>query len=41
LGLDPNMERFVLATAFFTSLFFALGAWAPVGLVLRRILLGS
>jgi hypothetical protein len=39
--VDPNLERFVLATAFFTSLFFALGAWAPVGLLLRHLLIRS
>jgi hypothetical protein len=37
--MDPNMDRFVLATAFFTALFFALGAWAPVGLILRHFVL--
>jgi hypothetical protein len=39
--MDPNMERFVLATAFFTALFFALGAWVPVGLLLRHLLIRS
>jgi hypothetical protein len=39
--VDPNLERFVLATAFFTALFFALGAWAPVGLLLRHLLIRS
>jgi hypothetical protein len=38
MPLDPNMRAFVLATAFFTSLFFALGAWMPVGLLLRSLL---
>jgi hypothetical protein len=38
MSLDPNTERFVLATAFFTSLFFALGAWAPAGLLLRWLI---
>jgi hypothetical protein len=32
------MKGFVLATAFVTSLLFALGAWAPVGLLLRWLL---
>ena len=40
LNLDPNTHAFVLATAFFTSLFFALGAWLPVGLFLRHLLIG-
>jgi hypothetical protein len=39
MALDPNMERFVVATAFITSLFFAIGAWAPVGLALRWLLM--
>lgn len=39
LKLDPNTHAIVLATAFFTSLFFALAAWIPVGLLLRWILL--
>jgi hypothetical protein len=36
--LDPITERFVLATAFFTALFFAIGALAPVALFLRWLL---
>jgi len=35
--VDPNTHAFVLATAFFTSLFFALGAWLPLVLVLRAV----
>jgi hypothetical protein len=38
--MDPNTRAFVLATAFFTSLFFALAAWIPAGLLLRSLLLG-
>ena len=38
VSMDPNTNAFVLATAFFTSLFFALGAWLPVGLVLHHFL---
>ncbi len=38
--MDPNTHAYVLGTAFFTSLFFALAAWLPVGLLLRSILLG-
>jgi hypothetical protein len=34
---DPNTRAFVLATAFFTSLFFALGAWLPSMLALRAV----
>jgi hypothetical protein len=33
--LDPNTERFVLATAFVTALFFALGALVPAAALLR------
>lgn len=40
MNLDPNTHAFVLATAFFTSLFFALAAWIPAALLLREILLG-
>jgi hypothetical protein len=36
--MDPNTHAYVLATAFFTSIFFALGAWLPVGLLLRAVL---
>jgi hypothetical protein len=35
---DPNIRAYVVATAFFTSVFFALAAWVPVGLVLRWLL---
>lgn len=38
--MDPNTHAFVLATAFFTSLFFALAAWIPLLLLLRSLLLG-
>jgi hypothetical protein len=38
--MDPNTHAYVLATAFITSLLFALGAWLPVALMLRQILLG-
>jgi hypothetical protein len=41
VNLDPNTHAYVLGTAFFTSLFFALGAWLPVGLVLRALVLGE
>jgi hypothetical protein len=37
---DQGMRGFVMATALFTSFFFALGAWAPVGLFLRWLLAG-
>ena len=40
MTLDPNTHAFVLATAFFTSLFFALAAWLPVALLLRHFLIG-
>jgi hypothetical protein len=38
VALDPITHAFVLATAFFTCLFFAIAAWLPVGLFLRWIL---
>ena len=38
MNLDPNTHAFVLATAFFTSLFFALAAWLPAALLLRHLL---
>ncbi len=40
MNLDPNTHAFVLATAFFTSLFFALAAWLPLLLMLQRLLHG-
>jgi len=38
--MDPNTHAYVLATAFFTSVFFALAAWLPLGMLLRMILVG-
>ena len=38
MQMDPSTHAYVLATAFFTSVFFALGAWLPVGLLLRALL---
>jgi hypothetical protein len=38
MSLDPRSEHFIRATAFFTALFFALGAWAPIGLLMRWLL---
>jgi hypothetical protein len=38
MPVGPGTERFIRATAFFTSVFFALGAWAPVGLAVRWLL---
>jgi hypothetical protein len=38
VNLDPNTHAFVLATAFFTSIFFALAAWLPAALFLRSFL---
>ena len=40
VNLDPNTHAFVLATAFFTSLMFALAAWLPVVFLLRFLLFG-
>jgi hypothetical protein len=36
--VDPKTHAFMLATAFFTSLFFALGTWLPLLIVLRAYL---
>jgi hypothetical protein len=41
VNLDPNTHAYVLWTAFFTSLFFALAAWLPVGFALRALFLGA
>ena len=38
--MDPNTHAYVVATAFFTSLFFALAAWLPIAMLLRLILVG-
>ena len=38
--MDPNTHAFVLATAFFTSLFFAIAAWLPVALLLHYFVFG-
>jgi hypothetical protein len=35
---DPWINSFISAVALFTSVFFALAAWIPVGLVLRWLL---
>jgi hypothetical protein len=40
VNLDPNTHAFVLATAFFTSLLFALAAWLPAVLLFRYVLFG-
>jgi hypothetical protein len=40
VNLDPNTHAFVLATAFFTSLMFALAAWLPCVFLLRFLLFG-
>ena len=39
VSMDPNTHAFVLATAFFTSIFFALAAWLPVALVFHHFLI--
>ena len=41
MQLDPNTHAFVLATAFFTSLFFAMGAFLPVALFLHWLVFGA
>ena len=39
-AMDPNTHAYVVATAFFTSLFFALAAWLPIAMLLHMILVG-
>ena len=41
MSLDPNTHAFVLATAFFTSIFFAVAALIPVALALHFLFFGS
>lgn len=41
MSLDPNTHAFVLATAFFTSIMFAIAALLPVGLALHFVFFGS
>src|SRR3989304_2281230 len=41
VSLDPNTHAFVLATAFFTSIMFAIAALLPVGLALHFLFFGS
>ena len=38
--MDPNTHAYVVATAFFTSVFFALAAWLPIAMLLHLILVG-
>ena len=38
--MDPNTHAYVVATAFFTSVFSALAAWLPIAMLLRMILVG-
>ena len=40
VSLDPNTHTFVLATAFFTSIFFAIAAFIPAAFLLRFLLFG-
>jgi hypothetical protein len=40
VNMDPNTHAFVLATAFFTSLTFAIAAWLPVALLLHYFVFG-
>lgn len=35
---DPRINSFLAALAMFTAVFFALGMWIPVGLLLRFVL---
>jgi hypothetical protein len=38
VNLDPNTHAFVVATAFVTSVLFAIAAWIPAALLLRHFL---
>ena len=40
MPVDPRTQIFVYATAFFTSLFFALAMLLPIALVIRWFLYG-
>jgi hypothetical protein len=40
MPVDPGTRNFIYATAFFTSLFFALGTLMPVALIIRWIVFG-
>ncbi len=35
MPVDPGTRTFIYATAFFTSLFFALGMLLPIALIIR------
>jgi hypothetical protein len=38
MGPDPHARTFLVVAALFASLFFALAAWVPVGLLVRWLL---
>ena len=40
MPVDPGTRNFIDATAFFTSLFFALGMLMPIALVIRWFVFG-
>ena len=40
MPVDPGMRNFIYATAFFTSLFFALGMLMPLAYVIRWLVYG-
>jgi hypothetical protein len=40
MPVDPSTRNFIYATAFFTSVFFALGALMPVAFVIRWLVFG-
>ena len=41
MNLDPNTHAYVLGTAFFTSIFFAIAALLPIGLALHHLFFGA
>jgi hypothetical protein len=40
MPVDPGTRNFIYATAFFTSLFFALGMLMPIALIIRWFVFG-
>jgi hypothetical protein len=38
MGPDPHARTFLVVAALFASLYFALAAWIPAGLLLRWLL---
>ena len=41
MRLDPNTHAYVMATAFFTSIFFAIAAMSVIGLAIHLLAPGA